>query len=69
MLIYTSLVSHDLEFYFLQSVRHPLPQGPHRPLLLDTSWNELNCRANLLHSDPADYLQTTNSSFNPLYAK
>ena len=36
MLIYTSLVSHGLEFYFLQSVRHPLSQGPHRPLLLNT---------------------------------
>ena len=31
-----SLVSHGLEFYFLQSVRHPLPQGPYRPLLLNT---------------------------------
>ena len=45
------------EFYFLQGVRHPLPQGPHRPLLLNTSWNELNCRAHLLHSDPADRVQ------------
>lgn len=29
MLAYTSLVSIDFEFFFLQGVRHPLPQGPH----------------------------------------
>ena len=66
MLVYTSLVSHDFEFYFLQSVRHPLPQGPHRPLLLNATGINSAAGRNLLHSDPADYLQTTNSSFNSL---
>ena len=35
-MIYTSLVSHNFEFIFVQGARHPLPQGLHRPLLLDT---------------------------------
>ena len=39
ILIYTSLVSHNFEFIFVQGVRHPLSQGLHRPLLLNTSWN------------------------------